>query len=51
MTPLSILDLAPVPSGSTASDALRTSVEMARLAETLGYARVWYAEQPLGQRA
>ncbi len=44
MTPLSILDLAPVPSGSTAGDALRASVEMACLAESIGYARVWYAE-------
>ena len=44
MIPLSILDLAPVPSGSTAGEALRASVEMARLAERLGYARLWYAE-------
>ncbi len=44
MIPLSILDLAPVPSGSTAGEALRASVEMARLAESLGYERVWYAE-------
>ncbi len=44
MTPLSILDLAPVPSGSTASDALRASLDLARLAETLGYTRLWYAE-------
>lgn len=44
MLPLSILDLAPVPSGSTAGDALRASVDLARLAEALGYTRVWYAE-------
>lgn len=42
--PLSVLDLAPVPSGSDASQALRSSVELARLAERLGYLRVWYAE-------
>ncbi|MDQ1490490.1 MAG: hypothetical protein QOJ23_3004, partial [Actinomycetota bacterium] len=42
--PLSILDLAPVASGSTAGDALRNSIELARLAERLGYRRHWVAE-------
>jgi luciferase family oxidoreductase group 1 len=42
--PLSVLDLAIVGSGSTATDALRTSVEIARTAETRGYHRMWVAE-------
>ena len=41
---LSVLDLVPVGSGSTPADALRNSVELARLAERLGYARYWFAE-------
>ncbi|WP_225844477.1 LLM class flavin-dependent oxidoreductase [Streptomyces sp. HPF1205] len=42
--PLSVLDLATVGSGYTATDALRTSVEIARTAETRGYHRMWVAE-------
>jgi luciferase family oxidoreductase group 1 len=42
--PLSVLDLVPVPSGTTAAQALRHAVELARCAEALGYARLWYAE-------
>ncbi len=42
--PLSILDLTPIPTGSTAGDALRDAVELAVLADRLGYERVWYAE-------
>ncbi|MEE1937935.1 LLM class flavin-dependent oxidoreductase [Streptomyces sp. TRM 70361] len=42
--PLSVLDLAMVGTGHTASDALRTSVEIARLAERRGYHRLWVAE-------
>lgn len=42
--PLSVLDLVTVGSGSTATDALRTSVELARLAERRGYHRHWVAE-------
>ncbi|MFD7699216.1 LLM class flavin-dependent oxidoreductase [Streptomyces caelestis] len=45
--PLGILDLVPVPSGSTAADALRNSVDLARRAERLGYARYWFAEHHL----
>ncbi|MCO5318447.1 MAG: LLM class flavin-dependent oxidoreductase [Microthrixaceae bacterium] len=41
---LSVLDLAVVGGGSTVGEALRGSEEMARLAERLGYRRVWYAE-------
>src|SRR3954452_23584264 len=41
---LSLLDLAPIPSGSSARDSFRASVELARAAERSGYRRVWYAE-------
>ncbi|MEW5928360.1 MAG: LLM class flavin-dependent oxidoreductase [Gemmatimonadota bacterium] len=41
---LSVLDLVPVGSGSTAGQAIRNSVELARLADRLGYARYWLAE-------
>jgi luciferase family oxidoreductase group 1 len=41
---LSILDLAPIPSGQTAADSFAGSVALARLAEQVGYRRVWYAE-------
>src|SRR5688572_5923799 len=42
--PLSVLDLVPVREGSNASAAMRESVELARLAEQLGYVRYWFAE-------
>jgi luciferase family oxidoreductase group 1 len=41
---LSILDQAPVSAGSTPSDALRKTIELARLADKLGYERYWIAE-------
>jgi luciferase family oxidoreductase group 1 len=41
---LSVLDLVPVGEGSTAARALEGSVRLARLAERLGYLRVWVAE-------
>ncbi|WP_243367825.1 LLM class flavin-dependent oxidoreductase [Microvirga solisilvae] len=44
MPPLSILDLAHITEGSTASDALRNSLDLARHAEALGYHRFWLAE-------
>ena len=44
MIPLSVLDLAPVPEGSTPSQSLRNTVDLARHAERLGYARYWLAE-------
>src|ERR1700742_4387598 len=46
-TPLAVLDLVPVSSGSTASQALRNSVDLARQAERLGYRRYWFAEHHL----
>jgi luciferase family oxidoreductase group 1 len=42
--PLSILDLAPIARGETASDSFAGSVALAQQAEELGYLRVWYAE-------
>jgi luciferase family oxidoreductase group 1 len=42
--PLSILDLAPLPDGESSTAAIAHSVELAQLAETLDYRRVWYAE-------
>ncbi len=44
MTPLSILDLSPIPEGSDAGQALRNSADLARHAEALGYRRFWMAE-------
>src|SRR5512132_4461944 len=44
MIPLSILDLSPVSAGSTAAQALRNSLDLARLADTLGFTRYWVAE-------
>jgi luciferase family oxidoreductase group 1 len=44
MPPLSILDLAFVPEGATAADALAHSLDLARHAERLGYRRFWLAE-------
>jgi luciferase family oxidoreductase group 1 len=41
---LSILDLAPIARGQTASDSFAASVALAQRAEELGYQRVWYAE-------
>jgi luciferase family oxidoreductase group 1 len=44
MIPLSVLDLSPVPEGSSTGQALRNSIDLARHAETLGYRRFWMAE-------
>src|SRR4051812_9186557 len=44
MPPLSILDLAHITEGSTASDALRNSLDLAQHAEAWGYNRFWLAE-------
>jgi luciferase family oxidoreductase group 1 len=41
---LSVLDLAPVPSGSSAGVALRNSIALAQHTEKLGYHRYWVAE-------
>ncbi|MBQ0820521.1 LLM class flavin-dependent oxidoreductase [Microvirga sp. HBU67558] len=44
MPPFSVLDLAPVPEGSTPSDALRNTLDLAQHAEAWGYNRYWLAE-------
>src|SRR5215510_4296741 len=44
MVPLSVLDLAPVATGSTPGAALRNSLELAQHVERLGYLRHWVAE-------
>src|SRR5215218_2999975 len=44
MIPFSVLDLAPIPEGATAADALRNTLDLARHAERLGYERYWLAE-------
>ncbi len=41
---LSILDQCPIPEGYSAGDALRNSIDLARLADGLGYYRYWVAE-------
>jgi luciferase family oxidoreductase group 1 len=42
--PVSVLDLATIVEGETPADAFRRSVELAQLAEKLGYTRYWFAE-------
>jgi luciferase family oxidoreductase group 1 len=42
--PLSVLDISPVPSGSSSSDALRNTLDLAKLTDELGYTRYWLAE-------
>ncbi len=44
MTAFSVLDLAPVPEGSTAAAALANTLDLARHAEAWGYRRFWLAE-------
>jgi alkanesulfonate monooxygenase SsuD/methylene tetrahydromethanopterin reductase-like flavin-dependent oxidoreductase (luciferase family) len=46
-TPLAVLDLVPISSGSTAAQALRSSIDLAQQAERLGYTRYWFAEHHL----
>jgi luciferase family oxidoreductase group 1 len=45
-TPLriSVLDQSPISEGSTGSQALRNTIDLARLADALGYHRYWVAE-------
>ena len=42
--PFSVLDLAPIPEGSSAKEAFTHSLDLARLAEKRGYHRYWLAE-------
>ena len=46
-TPLTVLDLVPISSGSTAAQALRNSIDLAQQTERLGYTRYWFAEHHL----
>jgi len=41
---LSVLDQSPVPEGTTPSEALRNSIDLALLADRLGFHRYWVAE-------
>ena len=42
--PISVLDLVPVLEGGSPAQSFKNSVELARLAESLGYHRYWLAE-------
>ena len=44
MTPLSVLDLAPIVEGGTAAQSFRNSLDLAQHAERWGYTRYWLAE-------
>lgn len=44
LTPLSVLDLAPISAGSDATTALRNTIDLAQHAEHWGYRRYWLAE-------
>src|ERR1700722_5797794 len=44
---LSVLDLVQIPSGSTAAEAVRNTIDLSRHAERLGYQRYWFAEHHL----
>jgi luciferase family oxidoreductase group 1 len=41
---IGILDQSPISEGSTGADALRNTIDLARLADQLGYERYWLAE-------
>lgn len=41
---ISVLDQSPISEGSTGADALRNTLDLARLADELGYHRYWVAE-------
>jgi luciferase family oxidoreductase group 1 len=44
MLPLSVLDLSPVTTGTPGAAALRNTINLAQLADRLGYTRYWVAE-------
>ncbi len=44
MLTLSVLDLSPIPKGSTPTDSFRNSLDLAQHAEKWGYRRYWLAE-------
>src|SRR3954467_11020489 len=45
---LSVLDQSPISEGMTGSEALRNTIDLARLTDALGYTRYWVAEPPGG---
>lgn len=45
--PLGVLDLVPISSGSSAAEAVRNTLDLARRAEEFGYGRYWFAEHHL----
>ena len=45
--PLSVLDLVPITSGSTARQAIANTIDLAKRAEAAGYQRYWLAEHHL----
>jgi luciferase family oxidoreductase group 1 len=49
--PLNVLDLAPIPAGGTAVEALHNTLDLARAAEDSGYHRYWLAEHHFAQVA
>lgn len=49
MTRLSVLDQVPIPRGTSAGDAIRSSIVLAREVEELGFASYWFAEHHLDQ--
>jgi luciferase family oxidoreductase group 1 len=44
MVPLSVLDLSPIVAGSSGAVSLRNSIDLAALADRLGFTRYWVAE-------
>ncbi|MCW2960638.1 MAG: luciferase family oxidoreductase, group 1 [Thermoleophilia bacterium] len=42
--PLSVLDVAPVPRGTTPAQALAQATQLAQRVDALGFTRLWYAE-------
>ncbi len=44
LTRLSVLDQSPIPEGLTGGDALKNTIDLARLTDKLGYSRYWIAE-------
>jgi luciferase family oxidoreductase group 1 len=44
MLPVSILDLSPVTTATSGAEALRNTLDLAKLADRLGYTRYWVAE-------
>jgi alkanesulfonate monooxygenase SsuD/methylene tetrahydromethanopterin reductase-like flavin-dependent oxidoreductase (luciferase family) len=46
-TPLTVLDLVPISSGSSPAEALQNTIALARATESFGYYRYWFAEHHL----